>query len=34
MDYVERIDSLLESLLSRESLDDSEKLCQQCDDGV
>lgn len=34
MEYVDRIDGLLESLLNRESLDDSEKKCVHCSKGV
>ena len=33
MDYVDRIDSLLESLLSRESLAEGDKQCRHCDRG-
>jgi CxC2 like cysteine cluster associated with KDZ transposases len=33
MEYVDRIDSLLESLLSRESLNDGDKHCRHCDQG-
>ena len=34
MEYVERIDSLLESLLSRESLNDGEIQCKHCRKGA
>jgi CxC2 like cysteine cluster associated with KDZ transposases len=34
MEYVVRIDSLLDSLLSRESLNDVEKQCTHCEKGV
>ena len=31
MEYVDRVDSLLESLLSRESINETEKRCQHCE---
>jgi hypothetical protein len=34
MEYVDQIDSLLVSLLSRESLDDVDRLCNHCEKGV
>jgi CxC2 like cysteine cluster associated with KDZ transposases len=34
MDYVNRIDILLEALLSRETIEDHDKQCQHCDKGV
>ena len=34
MDYVTRIDELLEASLSRETLTDEDKLCRHCDKGV
>ena len=34
MDYVNRIDNLLESLLSRETIGEHDKQCQHCDKGV